>query len=150
MEELITAQRAPVVEFGSAGFLPRDGSGGKAGFADGGVSDILAPGGKPGRVRRRRARRLAALTDDQLIGVIRAWQRQTSWAQVRELAAITELVRRRSVGRPVAPAPARAERVHRRPDSAGGRHAGGWLRVERADCAKCAQRSHAEHSVATD
>src|SRR5215469_7398670 len=39
--------------------------------------------------------RLAALTDDELIGVLRAWRRQASWAQARELAAVAELARRR-------------------------------------------------------
>jgi len=39
--------------------------------------------------------RLAALTDDELIGVLRAWRRQACWAQARELAAVAELARRR-------------------------------------------------------
>ena len=39
--------------------------------------------------------RLGALTDDELIGVLRGWRRQTSWAQARELAAVAELARRR-------------------------------------------------------
>ncbi len=48
--------------------------------------------------------RLDRLTDDELIGVIRAWGRQTSWAQARELAAIAELAHRRPAdGTPPAP-----------------------------------------------
>jgi hypothetical protein len=38
---------------------------------------------------------LAGLTDDELVGVLRAWARQESWAQARKLAAIAELARRR-------------------------------------------------------
>ena len=38
---------------------------------------------------------LGGLTDDELIGVLRAWRRQASWSQARELAAIAELARRR-------------------------------------------------------
>src|SRR5215469_6376984 len=50
--------------------------------------------------------RLAALTDDELIGVLRAWRRQASWAQARELAAVAELARRRPAeGTPPAAAP---------------------------------------------
>src|SRR5262249_36462954 len=38
---------------------------------------------------------LAGLTDDELIGVLRAWARQESWAQARKLATVAELARRR-------------------------------------------------------
>lgn len=41
---------------------------------------------------------LAALPDDELIDVLAAWRRQTSWAQAGELAAIAELARRRGSG----------------------------------------------------
>ncbi len=41
--------------------------------------------------------RLADLTDDELLQVAAAARRQTSWAQARELAAIAELTRRRTV-----------------------------------------------------
>ena len=36
LDELIAARPAPAAEIGPAGFLPRDGSGGGCGFADGG------------------------------------------------------------------------------------------------------------------
>ena len=49
----------------------------------------------------------AAVSDDELIGVLRGWWRQTSWAQARALAAIAELARRRPADR-TPPASARA------------------------------------------
>jgi Domain of unknown function (DUF222) len=43
---------------------------------------------------------LAALSDGELIDVMAAWRRQTSWAQAGELAAVGELARRREAGAP--------------------------------------------------
>jgi hypothetical protein len=43
-ELLAEAGSPPVPEFGPAGLLARDGSGGGTGFADGGALDVLAPG----------------------------------------------------------------------------------------------------------
>jgi Domain of unknown function (DUF222) len=105
LDELITAQPAPVAEIGPAGFLPRDRSGGGYGFADGGELDVLDPGVPLAGFADDAHARLAALTDDELIGVLRAWRRQTSWAQARELAAMAELARRRPAER-TAPAAA--------------------------------------------
>jgi Domain of unknown function (DUF222)/HNH endonuclease len=95
LEELIAAQPDPVAEIGPAGFWPRDRSGGGCGFADGGELDVLGPGVPLAGFADDAHARLAALTDDELIGVLRAWRRQTSWAQARELAAVAELARRR-------------------------------------------------------
>jgi hypothetical protein len=95
IDELLAAQPEPVPEFGPAGCVPRDGTGGGAGFADGGVLDVLPACAALAGLADRSHARLGALTDDELIGVMRAWRRQTSWAQARELAAIAELARRR-------------------------------------------------------
>jgi hypothetical protein len=81
-----------------AGFLPRDGSGHGAGFADGGVLDGLAPGVSLAGFADDAHRRLAGVDDDALIGVLRGWRRLAAWAQARELATITELARRRPAG----------------------------------------------------
>ena len=99
LDELIAAQPAPVAEIGPAGFLPRDRSGGGCGFADGGELDVLDPGVPLAGFADDAHARLAALTDNELIGVLRAWRRQTSWAQARELAAVAELARRRPAER---------------------------------------------------
>jgi hypothetical protein len=106
LNELIAAQPAPAAEIGPAGFWPRDRSGGGCGFADGGELDVLGPGVPLAGFADDAHARLAALTDDELIGVLRAWRRQTSWAQARELAAVAELARRRPAeGSPPAAAP---------------------------------------------
>ena len=108
---------------GDAGFGTADGRQRSAGYASqgSGVPEVPRPrksrwtgaGGGPWRtaaVARRGAddahARLAALTDDELIGVLRAWRRQACWAQARELAAVAELARRRPAeGTPPAAAP---------------------------------------------
>src|SRR6266851_5303158 len=87
-----------------AGWWQRDGTGGGLGFADGGVLDTLAPGVPLAGSADDAHHRLGALSGDELIGVMRAWRRQTSWAQARELAAIAELARRRPADR-TPPAP---------------------------------------------
>jgi Domain of unknown function (DUF222) len=76
--------------------LPRDGGPG-AGFAAGGAADSLPPGvtladlasGASGAGLER-------LPGDQLIGLLRAWRRLTSWTAAGELAAAAELHRRRT------------------------------------------------------
>jgi Domain of unknown function (DUF222) len=95
---------------GGAGFASGMGAGFAdgigAGFADGGPLDVLAAGAALGGLADDAHAGLAALTDDELIGVLRAWRRQTSWAQARELAAVAELARRRPTeGTPPASAP---------------------------------------------
>jgi hypothetical protein len=98
LEQLIAEGPPPVPEFGPAGFLPRDGSGNGAGFADGGVLDGLAPGVSLAGFADDAHRRLADVDDDALIGVLRGWRRLAAWAQARKLATITELARRRPAG----------------------------------------------------
>ncbi len=93
-----------VAEVCAAGFLPRSvparqvSSGPAGGFASGGALDTAEPGpvlaafadevtGPDGRC--------AGASDDELIGVLRAWQRQEAWSAARKLAVIAELIRRR-------------------------------------------------------
>jgi hypothetical protein len=67
------------------------------GFAAGGVADRLAPGPVlAGLARDRWAGGLAALSDDELIGVLIAARRLASWAAAMELAAVGELWARRT------------------------------------------------------
>jgi hypothetical protein len=77
------------------GFLPPAG-GDRAVFGAGGAADTMAPGevlaGLAGDVW---AEGLPKVTDDELIGLMRAWRRLSSWAQAGELAAVAELDRRR-------------------------------------------------------
>jgi hypothetical protein len=92
----------PASGAGAAG--PASGAG--AGFAEGGPLDVLIAGLPLTGFADDAHARLAALTDDELVGVLRAWRRQTSWAQARELAAVAELARRRPAeGTPPATAP---------------------------------------------
>src|SRR5271165_6927733 len=99
-----------VPEVLTAGFLPRDvpagalsglsvlAAGPAAGFGSGNELDAMRPGvtlagfadditGPEGRC--------AGASDDQLIGVLRAWDRLESWTAARKLSVITELIRRR-------------------------------------------------------
>src|SRR5215469_18959452 len=79
----------------AAGLWSRD-SGDGAGFAAGGVGDRLAPGPVlAGLVDDMRAGGLGQLSDDELIGVLRAGRRLASWAASIELAAAGDLIRRR-------------------------------------------------------
>ena len=78
-----------------AGFGPRDRSGNGAGFADGGVLDVLAAGLPLAGFAADAHDRLSQVSDDELIGVLRAWRRVASWAAASELAAVAELARRR-------------------------------------------------------
>jgi hypothetical protein len=104
LEELFAQGPGPAPEFGPAGFLPRDGSGHGAGFADGGVLNGLAPGVSLAGFADETHRRLTDVDDDALIGVLHGWRRLAAWAQARELATITELARRRpAAGAPSAP-----------------------------------------------
>ncbi len=79
-----------------AGPVPRDGGRG-AGFAAGGVADGLPPCvALAGFAADVGAAGLDRVTDDELIGVLRAWRRLSSWMAAGELAAVAELSRRRS------------------------------------------------------
>ena len=67
-----------------------------AGFAAGGDADALSPGAAlAGLAEDARAAGLSRLTDDELAGVIRAGRRLSSWASALELAAVSDLMRRR-------------------------------------------------------
>ena len=66
------------------------------GFAVGGLLDSLAPGpALAGFAQSAWSEGLGTLSDDALIGVLRAWRRLASWATAGELAAVAELDRRR-------------------------------------------------------
>jgi hypothetical protein len=79
-----------------AGRWLRD-SGNGAGFAAGGAADRLAPGpALAGLTSDAWQNGLAAVSDDELIGVMRAWHRLQSWATAGELAAVAELTARRA------------------------------------------------------
>ena len=104
LEQLLAAVPAAVPEVIPAGCLPRDGTGRGTGFADGGPLDVLVPGVALAGFADDAHARLGAVSDDELIGVLRGWWRQTSWAQARALAAMAELARRRPADR-TPPAP---------------------------------------------
>jgi len=83
--------REPIV----AGRLPRR-PGGSCGFASGGAADELPPGPVlAGLAGDAWAAGLDRLGDDELIGLLRAARRLTSWSAALELAAVTELAGRR-------------------------------------------------------
>ena len=79
----------------AAGWWDRS-QGGGCGFASGGVANDIAPGpvlaGLAGDVW---AAGLGRLSDDELVGVLRAGRRLTSWSAALELAAVGDLMRRR-------------------------------------------------------
>ena len=101
-----SAATGPGPELFDAGFLPRDPGldppelicGPAGGFAGGGVFDAAPPGstlaGFADEVTGWSGR-CAGASDDELIGVLRAWGRLESWAAERKLAVIAELIRRR-------------------------------------------------------
>ena len=69
---------------------------GGLGFAADGDADLLSPGAAlAGLAGQARAAGLSRLTDDELAGVIRAGRRLSSWASAVELAAVSDLMRRR-------------------------------------------------------
>ena len=76
---------------------PRDQTRGNGGwFAAGGVADELLPGPRlAGFIANARAIGLGRLTDDELIGMMRAARRLASWSAAMELAAVGDLWRRR-------------------------------------------------------
>ena len=90
------ADAGPAVrEVLKAGFWDRS-SGDGAGFAAGGVLDTLPPGpALAGLAGDAWAAGLGRLTDNELIGVLRAARRLASWAAAMELAAAGDLWARR-------------------------------------------------------
>ncbi len=82
---------------GPAGTGPAPGRPG-AGFASGGVHDKALPGPSLATSVTAAAGTgwaYGQISDDELIGVLGAWQRTESWAAAGRLAAIAELIRRR-------------------------------------------------------
>jgi hypothetical protein len=65
-------------------------------FTAGGLLDGLAPGPVlAGFAENAWADGLGTLSGDALVGVLQAWRRLASWAAAGEIAAVTELDRRR-------------------------------------------------------
>jgi hypothetical protein len=87
----------PVPEAIGAGFTHREHRGGPGlGFAAGGPADLMDPGPVlAGCAARAREEGLAALSDDEVVGLLGAARRLASWAAALELAAVTDLDRRR-------------------------------------------------------
>jgi Domain of unknown function (DUF222) len=84
----------------AAGFRPRSVSSpppSGSGFESGGVLDTCAPSGSLAGLADAATRdgRLTELDDDELIGVLKAWQRLESWCASGLLTTVAELARRR-------------------------------------------------------
>src|ERR1700759_5446160 len=89
----------PSKEILAAGFLPRTAAAAAGpGFATGGALDVAVPTAALAEEADAVTRdgRLAELTDDELIGVLRAWRRLESWSSAGTLAAAAELAPRRA------------------------------------------------------
>ena len=81
----------------AAGFTHRDRENGARGFAAGGPLDLMAPGAAlAAAADAAAAAGLAALNDDELIGLLCAARRLTSWAASLELRAVSGLAGRRA------------------------------------------------------
>jgi Domain of unknown function (DUF222) len=91
------AQATPPTQTAPPGPVPcRDRPG--AGFAAGDVLDVSLPGPALAGAAETAAgpgRAYAGVSDDELIGVLTAWQRTESWAAAGRLSAAAELARRR-------------------------------------------------------
>ena len=97
-EQEVAAGVGAAEAFG-AGFThhgPGAGAGAR-GFASGGLLDLLEPGPVLGLfLDQARAAGMPAFTEDELVGVMCAAERQSSWDQLVKLEAITDLDRRRT------------------------------------------------------
>jgi hypothetical protein len=94
--DLAALEPASVPEVLPGGPMPREGGRG-AGFAAGGVADDLAPCvALAGLTNDMWTGGLDRVTDNELIGVLLAWRRLSSWMVAGELAAVAELNRRRT------------------------------------------------------
>jgi len=92
---LAAAQQPPRPQVFAPGFLPRE-TGPGAGFAAGGPLDRLPAGAVLGQFAAGAwAHGLAGANEDELIGMLAAWRRLTSWASAGELATVAELTQRR-------------------------------------------------------
>jgi hypothetical protein len=95
-EYLEAIATSPVAGAPPAGRWLREG-GKEPGFASGGPGDQLEPGPVlAGLAAGAWGDGLGQLSDDELIGVMRAWRRLASWAAAGELAAVAEVERRRA------------------------------------------------------
>jgi hypothetical protein len=84
---------------------------GARGFEAGGPADVMAPCSVLAELTGQALEAgMVRLTDDELVGVLRAARRVASWQQAVELAAVTELAERRAA-EPSGPGPQPAERV---------------------------------------
>ncbi len=96
LDEYIAATAEPPRPEPLAAGLWDRASGDGAGFAAGGVADDIPPGPVlAGLAGDRWAEGLGNLTDDELIGVLRAGRRLAAWSASIELAAAGDLMRRR-------------------------------------------------------
>jgi hypothetical protein len=77
------------------GGLSRPGGKAGTGFAAGGAADGMAPGAVLAGLTAAASGQAGKVSDDELIGIARAWRRLSSWVAAGELAAVAELVARR-------------------------------------------------------
>ncbi len=83
---------------------------GKVGFQDGGPADVMPPCSVLAELTGQALDRMGELTDDELVGVMRAARRVQSWQAAVELQAVGELATRRAA-EPQGPGPRPAERA---------------------------------------
>src|SRR5215471_16025419 len=96
LDEYVAATAEPPRPEPIAAGLWSRAAGDGAGFAAGGMADHLPPGPVlAGLIGDAHAAGLGRLTDDELIGVLRAARRLGSWSASLELSAVGDLMRRR-------------------------------------------------------
>jgi Domain of unknown function (DUF222) len=83
---------------------------GRAGFEACGPADLMAPCSVLAELTGQARDRMSELTDDELVGVLRATRRVQSWQAALELEAVSELAARR-LAEPVRPGPRPADRL---------------------------------------
>jgi hypothetical protein len=83
---------------------------GRAGFEAGGPADLMGPCSVLAELTGQARDRMSELTDDELVGVLRAARRVQSWQAALELEAVSELAARR-LAEPARPGPRPADRL---------------------------------------
>ena len=83
---------------------------GRAGFEACGPADLMAPCSVLAELTGQARDRMSELTDDELVGVLRATRRVQSWQAALELEAVSELAARR-LAEPARPGPRPADRL---------------------------------------
>ena len=83
---------------------------GRAGFEACGPADLMAPCSVLAELTGQTRDRMSELTDDELVGVLRATRRVQSWQAALELEAVSELAARR-LAEPARPGPRPADRL---------------------------------------